>query len=671
MVEWRWGKGWDRMEEATRLGRRYELGEILGRGGMAEVFMARDIRLGRAVAVKTLRADMARDATFQARFRREAQSAASLNHPAVVAVYDTGEDTIGGIPLPYIVMEYVDGTTLRDVLHSGRRLLPERAMEIAAGILQALDYSHRNGIVHRDIKPANIMLNRNGAVKVMDFGIARAMGDMSMTLTQTSAVIGTAQYLSPEQAKGERADARSDLYSTGCLLYELLTGRPPFIGDSPVAVAYQHVREAPQPPSYYDPEVPAVADAIVIKALGKRPDERYQSADEMRADLDRALDGRPILAPYVSKGGSQPDASPTTALPTAGGNGAAAKGTAVKGTGVKGTGAKGTGAKGVGVIGSGVAATARDSADLSQTSLEPSGDDPDDTALPRRGGPDGGGRGWKSSPKTLYAILGAVAVVLVILAVIALNPGSTGVSGDVPSIVNMSVTDASRTLAAKDLKLASASDCSGTAASSTTYPAGKIMNQYPSSTATMIAGETVNYCVSAGYPGRLLDFSTAQLGGLSYQAVYAVLHGDGFTVQEQQVVDNAASGTVLDVQDANGDTLLGKTVPLNQTLFVVVSSGPDSVLVPPEVDQNCAAGTAQIQRAGFQTKPNTAYSGFVRQGLIISTSPGGNAPTPLTQTVTVTCSLGPPPVRSTPTSPPTSPPPSATPTPTPTLSLPL
>ncbi|WP_037574284.1 Stk1 family PASTA domain-containing Ser/Thr kinase [Phaeacidiphilus oryzae] len=284
------------MEEPRRLGGRYELGSVLGRGGMAEVYLAHDTRLGRTVAVKTLRADMARDSTFQARFRREAQSAASLNHPAIVAVYDTGEDYIDGISIPYIVMEYVDGSTLRELLHSGRRLLPERAMEMTIGILQALEYSHRNGIVHRDIKPANVMLTRNGTVKVMDFGIARAMGDSGMTMTQTSAVIGTAQYLSPEQAKGEQVDARSDLYSTGCLLYELLALRPPFIGDSPVAVAYQHVREEPQPPSAFDPEIRADYDAVILKALAKDRDYRYQSADEMRADIERALDGLPVAA---------------------------------------------------------------------------------------------------------------------------------------------------------------------------------------------------------------------------------------------------------------------------------------------------------------------------------------------------------------------------------------
>jgi beta-lactam-binding protein with PASTA domain/tRNA A-37 threonylcarbamoyl transferase component Bud32 len=285
------------MTQPRLLGGRYELDGIVGKGGMAEVFRARDIRLDRIVGVKTLRNDLARDQTFQARFRREAQSAASLNHPSIVAVYDTGEDVVNGTPVPYIVMEFVDGRTLRDLLRDDRRLLPERAAEITDGVLRALDYSHRNGIVHRDIKPGNVMLTRNGDVKVMDFGIARAVSDSQMTMTQTAQVIGTAQYLSPEQARGERVDARSDLYSTGCLLYELLTGRPPFTGDSPVAIAYQHVKEDPVPPSRVDPEVPAWADAIVLKAMEKDPADRYQSAGEMRNDLQRALAGAPVLAP--------------------------------------------------------------------------------------------------------------------------------------------------------------------------------------------------------------------------------------------------------------------------------------------------------------------------------------------------------------------------------------
>ena len=283
---------------ATTVGGRYELGELLGRGGMAEVRRAVDQRLGRPVAVKQLRIDLATDPTFQARFRREAQSAAGLNHPTIVAVYDTGEETdpLTGVSVPYIVMELVEGQTLRDVLREGRKILPERALELTQGVLDALSYSHKAGIVHRDIKPANVMLGPGGGVKVMDFGIARAVADTSATMTQTAAVIGTAQYLSPEQARGETVDARSDLYSAGCLLYELLVGRPPFVGDSPVSVAYQHVREAPVPPSQLDPEITPEIDAVVLKALAKDPADRYQSAREMKADISRLLSGQQTTA---------------------------------------------------------------------------------------------------------------------------------------------------------------------------------------------------------------------------------------------------------------------------------------------------------------------------------------------------------------------------------------
>lgn len=285
------------MTQPQLLGGRYELDGVVGRGGMAEVYRARDLRLDRIVAIKTLRPDLARDQTFQARFRREAQSAASLNHPTIVAVYDTGEDMATGVPVPYIVMEYVDGRTVRDLLIEGQRLLPERVLDITEGILRALEYSHQAGIVHRDIKPGNVMITRNGDVKVMDFGIARAMNDSQVTMTQTAQVIGTAQYLSPEQARGERVDARSDLYSAGCLMYELLVGRPPFTGDSPVAIAYQHVRENPIPPSHIDPALPTWADAIVLRAMAKSPNDRYQSAAEMQADVQRARSGMQVSAP--------------------------------------------------------------------------------------------------------------------------------------------------------------------------------------------------------------------------------------------------------------------------------------------------------------------------------------------------------------------------------------
>ena len=300
-------------ERGTLLGGRYELDQIIGRGGMAEVWRARDLRLVRDVAIKRLRIDLASDPTFQARFRREAQSAAGLNHPNIVAVYDTGEerDTKSDVMVPYIVMELVEGVTLREVLRDGRKIVPARALEFTAGVLDALSYSHRAGIIHRDIKPANVMLTPAGTVKVMDFGIARAVADTSATMTQTAAVIGTAQYLSPEQARGEKVDQRSDLYSVGCLLYELLCSEPPFKGDSPVSVAYQHVRETPVPPSQRDPEVTPAMDAITLKALAKSPNDRYQDAREFREDILRALNGQPVMAAY-----SSPVEMPTTVMPS-------------------------------------------------------------------------------------------------------------------------------------------------------------------------------------------------------------------------------------------------------------------------------------------------------------------------------------------------------------------
>lgn len=287
------------MTTPQHLSDRYELGEILGFGGMSEVHLARDVRLHRDVAVKVLRADLARDPSFYLRFRREAQNAAALNHPSIVAVYDTGEAETPTGPLPYIVMEYVDGVTLRDVVHTDGPLPPRRAIEIIADACQALNFSHQNGIIHRDVKPANIMISSTNAVKVMDFGIARAIADSGNSVTQTAAVIGTAQYLSPEQARGDSVDARSDVYSLGCVLYEILTGEPPFTGDSPVAVAYQHVREDPVPPSKRHEGISADLDAVVLKALAKNPENRYQTAAEMRADLVRVHNGEPPEAPKV------------------------------------------------------------------------------------------------------------------------------------------------------------------------------------------------------------------------------------------------------------------------------------------------------------------------------------------------------------------------------------
>ncbi|WP_309081769.1 Stk1 family PASTA domain-containing Ser/Thr kinase [Zhihengliuella sp.] len=285
------------MTQNKVLNDRYEVLSLIGRGGMADVYRARDIRLGREVAIKLLRRDMARDPVFQARFRREAQAVAGLNHPAIVAVYDTGDEQVpddrgneGTSSVPFIVMEYVDGRTLRDLLKDGEVSVDD-AVDYTLGVLSALTYSHSKSIVHRDIKPANVMVADNGRVMVMDFGIARALADASATMTQTQAVVGTAQYLSPEQARGETVDVRSDIYSTGCLLFELLTGRPPFVGDSPVAVAYQHVGEAAPSPSALNENVPRALDTVIARALQKDREDRYPDAAAFAAALEQARRG--------------------------------------------------------------------------------------------------------------------------------------------------------------------------------------------------------------------------------------------------------------------------------------------------------------------------------------------------------------------------------------------
>ncbi|MFJ6770722.1 Stk1 family PASTA domain-containing Ser/Thr kinase, partial [Kitasatospora sp. NPDC091257] len=584
------------MEEPRRLGGRYELGGVLGRGGMAEVYLAHDTRLGRSVAVKTLRADMARDPSFQARFRREAQSAASLNHPAIVAVYDTGEDYIDGISIPYIVMEYVEGSTLRELLHSGRRLLPERALEMTIGILQALEYSHRAGIVHRDIKPANVMLTRQGNVKVMDFGIARAMGDAGMTMTQTSAVIGTAQYLSPEQAKGEQVDARSDLYSTGCLLYELLTVRPPFVGDSPVAVAYQHVREEPQPPSVFDPEVRPEVDAIVLKALAKDRDYRYQTADEMRDDIERFLDGLPVAAAQQAAYGmgaagygydqngypqqhdpygqtnvlpQQPGGGPTTVLPQASGQ---------PGYGQQG----GYPDDGYGQTYAGAAGGGNDGYDDGY-------------------GRGGGGRRGEDPPKksnTSWVVL-AVAAVLVLVGTFFVAQAMFGDKGTkeaakvtAPNLVGKTLAEARTAAAGVGPKLV-VTEGDKIACPDTNVKKDQVCTQTPTPGTQVAETSTITVQVSSG-PAK------AQVPGVvgkpKDQAVKA-LADLGFTnvTTEYKDDDNAAQDTVT-AQDPAANA----TVDPSAAIKLTVSQGKTKVNVPNVVGSQKEDATATLQGLGFQ-----------------------------------------------------------------------
>ncbi|GHB24742.1 putative serine/threonine-protein kinase [Streptomyces viridiviolaceus] len=563
------------MEEPRRLGGRYELGPVLGRGGMAEVYHAHDTRLGRQVAVKTLRADLARDPSFQARFRREAQSAASLNHPAIVAVYDTGEDYIDGVSIPYIVMEYVDGSTLRELLHSGRKLLPERAMEMTIGILQGLEYAHRNGIVHRDIKPANVMLTRNGQVKVMDFGIARAMGDAGMTMTQTAAVIGTAQYLSPEQAKGEQVDARSDLYSTGCLLYELLTVRPPFVGDSPVAVAYQHVREEPQAPSVFDPEITPEMDAIVMKALVKDPDYRYQSADEMRADIEACLDGQPVAA-TASMGamaaggyGAYPDDQPTTALRS-------------------------------------------DSGAAGATTMLPPMN-PDDGGYGYDDRPDRRRQSRKSNTSTILLV---VAGILVLVGAILIGKwafsGNGGAGNDtvaVPNFVGLTKEDAQQQATNTDLELAfTQKPCEN-------QSKGKICSQDQQPKTEVKKNSTVNLVVSTGAP----KVTVPSVIGLSLEEAQSKLEGDDyqFKVKTEARESSEEPNTVLDQ-----DPRLGEEIEKGSTITLTIAKAAEKATVPDVVNQTCDAAKAQMTAnnlVGNCTEQETDDPN--QAGKVISTTP--------------------------------------------------
>ncbi|HEU4948695.1 MAG TPA: Stk1 family PASTA domain-containing Ser/Thr kinase [Kribbella sp.] len=566
--------------QARLVGGRYEEGEPLGRGGMAEVRKGVDNRLGRSVAIKRLRVDLASDATFQARFRREAQSAASLNHPTIVSVYDTGEEPDpngSGVTIPYIVMELVTGKTLRDLIREGRKIMPERALEITSGVLEALDYSHRAGIVHRDIKPGNVMLTPQGQVKVMDFGIARAVADTSSTMTQTAAVIGTAQYLSPEQARGETVDARSDLYSTGCLLYELLTGRPPFVGESPVSVAYQHVREQPLPPSSFDPDIPPEVDAVVLKALAKSREERYQSASEMRQDIHRVLAGQQVTAPMAPVAAM----SETRAMaPTA------------------------------------IAATAATQA-YRQTGaddlLPPGGDDLDDQDSRSR-----------RNRGLAYFLLG-LAIVAVAVGGYALftNLSNDNNSGGgtatntppakvaVPDVRGQSVADATALLTAKGLKFAM-----GPPETSDTVGRGSAIRQTPEAGTEAEQGSTVTVVFSSGRSA----FPVPDVIGKSESAARKALEGTAgnFKVKDATIKQDSPEkeGTVLAVSpDPNGQ------YPSGQEFTLTVSSGKEQVEVPNVVTQTQDDATAALKQLGFRVgytsgvDPNAADQTVIQQSV--------------------------------------------------------
>ena len=657
------------MDDAARiLGGRYEVGELIGRGGMAEVHIGHDTRLGRTVAIKILRSDLARDPAFQARFRREAQSAAGLNHPAIVAVYDTGEDVVtdaaGGVAhVPFIVMEYVEGHTVRDILRDGAAVPIEEAVEITSGVLSALEYSHHAGIVHRDIKPANVMLTPTGAVKVMDFGIARAMADAAGGMTQTQAVIGTAQYLSPEQARGEQVDSRSDLYSTGCLLFELLTGRPPFIGDSPVAVAYQHARETAPPPSSYASDVPETLDRITVKALAKSRDHRYGTASEFRADLEASQRGGRVNAPALGMLGVG------AALGVGAGHPEGGAATQVMGS-----------------VGSPPQVPP---AGAPWGQVNPTGP----TTLDNLGADD---EEDKRRPWLMWVLIGiaAAAVIGIVLLFTLGNRGSTDPGMvRVPDVVGMLEEDAVQELKDLDLEVRRFTEISDE------YEEGLVTRTIPESGEDVAVGDTVNYWVSLGAESAVVP----DVEGMTQAEARAALIDAGFdavnistdtedspdvpedsatrtdppagdeasrdveivlylstgrvelpdltTMSQEQAVTtlNELQLTAVIVQQESDETpgrVLEQSpgpglVTQHSSVRLTVATERTTTTVPDVVGMTWAQAEATLVDAGLSASRNDVSDPVILADRVVSTNPGAGTTVALHSTVTVNVSTGP------------------------------
>ncbi len=602
------------MNSASRLlGGRYQVGALIGRGGMAEVHAGHDTRLGRTVAIKMLRSDLARDPAFLARFRREAQSAAGLNHPAIVAVYDSGEDEdteSGGakVALPYIVMEYVEGRTLREILNETSVMEPDEASRVTEGVLDALSYSHRMGIVHRDIKPANVMLTPSGTIKVMDFGIARAIADTAATMTQTQSVVGTAQYLSPEQAQGNPVDARSDLYSTGCLLYELLTGRTPFVGDSPVSIAYQHVGQVPEPPSVYQPDLTSDLDAVVLHALAKDRDERYQDATSFRSDLSAVRSGRPISS---------------EALGTA-----------------------------AGLAGLAGATMAMGQADRTQIVTAPEGLQHNTASLPAVGPiPSDEPPKRHKTTYVLLAIAVVAALVLLGLAGRAMFGNNTAAPATVavPSVIDL-------TQAAAEASLKSAGFGVKVTEASSATEKGKVFGQSPTAGTPRPKATVVTISVSTG-PG---DVTVPDVTGFDQGSAEAQLKTSDLSVGGVEQVDNSklAKGKVIETNPA-----AGATVAAGSPVTLRVSSG--KVKVPSVL--GLQQGEAQNLLADVNLKYTIKFKDSpAPQGTVLEQTHRGDVVDVGTEIILTVANAA----QTTPPPPPTTTPPPTTPTTTPTVTTP-
>ena len=561
------------MNDASKmLANRYQVGELIGRGGMAEVHIGYDTRLGRTVAIKVLRPDLARDPSFQTRFRREAQAAAGLNHPAIVAVYDTGEEqiiTANGErqTLPFIVMEYVEGHTVREILKEGAAAPIDEAIDIVAGVLTGLEYAHAAGLVHRDIKPANIMLTPTGAVKVMDFGIARVLADVGQTMTQTQAVVGTAQYLSPEQARGENVDARSDLYSTGCVLFELLCGRPPFLGDSPVSVAYQHVREPAPVPSSFAPDVPPALDRVVMRALAKDRDARYSTAQDFLADLSAVSQGRPLdVATGQYPVGSASRGSGATAVLAAA--------------------AGGVGATQV---------------------FPPGGDfpeDPDDDLVEV---PGGRARLIRNSLILLGSLLVAGLIIYGLIGLTKQKGEAATTTVAVPNVVELEQAAAVNLLKQYQLVADPQTEASADVA------AGLVIRSDPAAAVVVAKNSTVTIYVSSGPSAATVP----QVNGLTQQDATDLITHAGLTIKE--VIEDNSDFTIPAGRATKTDPAAGVSVSPGDQVTLYISSG--KVQLPDVTNKSIDEATTILAAIGLSVEQLPVQTDDKPEGTVLSQDP--------------------------------------------------